>query len=257
MGWSGLPDDHHERGDLAELTPDADRLFNLLISFTNTPQRKGRFTRLEAAALARSRKYLIDLDVALPDLLDPEHPQIEEMDGGYRLINNEQYHVTPQKSAAGRKGGEATRDSGALAETRDKRWPEDDSLSRLKAGSKHPEDGSKLSPSPSPSPSTSPVSMHTAPLEIEPNGSLGFDGYFAEVYAWAEQNHLTADKEEVDTILAGMDLTVEDTIELLEQAVRLGKAPTNRKLTTLLNYLVHSHDGAEMGSIAGRKRIEK
>jgi hypothetical protein len=207
MGWTALADNHHERGDLADLTPDGDRLFGLLISFTNTPQRKGKFTRLDAAQLARSRKFPIDHDVALADLLSPDHPQIEEVEGGFQIIDNGQYHVTPQKSVAGKKGGEVTRDSGALAEARDKRWSEDDSLSRLKAGSKHSEDGSKLSPSPSPSPS--PVFSNPTGVDVSLVSNRGParrvpvpERLFVKVHRWALLGKvLDGQYDEVDNVL--------------------------------------------------------
>lgn len=256
MGWTALADDHHERGDLADLTPDGDRLFTLLITFTNTPQRKGKFTRLDAAQLAR-RKFPIDLDVALADLLSPDHPQIEEADGGFQIINSKQYHETPQKSVSGKKGGEATRDSGALAETRDKRWPEDDSLSRLKAGSKHSENVSKLSPSPSPVPSPSPFPVPDVSVtkeRTERGQERPRHGRSDDFTDWAKKNGLIVDDiDEVVTALteAGFDKPAE-AIECLAAAIAMGKTPRSRKLTALVKYITNPNNDMPLASMASR-----
>ncbi|MDP9326143.1 MAG: hypothetical protein M3O87_06370 [Candidatus Dormibacteraeota bacterium] len=87
MSYTVLPDDHHGRGDIADLSLEAQVIYG--ISLTATATTEGFMVPADIRALARFHG-IADPQPAIGALLAAE--LWEEVDGGYYLVGDDQYH---------------------------------------------------------------------------------------------------------------------------------------------------------------------
>lgn len=265
MGWSALSDDHHERGEITDLTHEGYRLLHALITFTHTPQRMGHFTRLDAAGLARLHG-ITDVNAALEDLLRTDRPHIEDDGDGihFHLLDANQYHHTSQASLAGQASAKARREKYGSDN------PRHNAVNAVNGSQSFGE------PTPTPTPTSTPVPsthgsneppVHKKGRSRPDIGQTELDSFTehfgrfddvtsADVERWLRsQGKFDANKDDVETVLvenSRLDLSAAVLLKVLkelradQQAGQTGKA--------LLNFVVsnqHPKSG-RLGSAAGR-----